>query len=220
MLRADGRPRWQQILFTDLTLSSGPEDNEPVLTLSSVPYGLLELLANPGQERFRLSAYVRLENLIPERTCRAGIYVGRSRFPGLPKADDFVDGFITLGLAERASRGEKQLQGDLNFNVQLKGLSRFAPRAIIESQYTVVESGQWHALSIDLGPELVFCRRDEEKLKPWQLSDIRQRAAALATSERSFTHATPRFSGQDGVGLFISEGTASFRNVRIELVAT
>ena len=213
LLRGDGMPRFANPLMPGISFESATNDGEPILRVTSGAYHLLELVPNPDQEAFTLRADVRIENTLPQKTSLAGIYVGRHHFgSGATQANAAV----TLGLLQ-----PDQDKGRVLFKVQLcigdpvRNCGSDG-ELLIPGGIAIDVPGSWHTLTLTFGPRAIQGRVDDRP-------EFEQTHAELSAEAGRLAKAAPlptveaMFRGTDGVGLFVSQGTASFRNVRIAL---
>jgi hypothetical protein len=221
LLDEAGRP-----LLGRFVVGSGRQlDFNGAWTLVADSSCLFELLPKPQAEKYRLTAEIRHN---AGKMSRVGVYVGRSE----EKAEDKrVTWFVTLEFADQGAWAGKD-----------EGLAGPRNRASVEIRYWVVGSpvqehgcptgattlfappgageSDWRTLTVDVfkrdvtphwgSPparfgDVVHVADEIERWGP----DFLRRAPLPANPP------TPYFSPDRGLGLFLTEGSISVRNVRI-----
>jgi eukaryotic-like serine/threonine-protein kinase len=212
------------------------QTEEDFFQIHHLEYGLLELVPDHPMERYRFRAEVRhdFSNLTgnhgPPVERLAGIYFAHSERPTASgpahcyAAVAFNDIVDTRSKADKqkAIRGNpvglylhqhppKGLQGDFSFVSESKDPFPKYP-------FPFPQPGQkpWRQLAVEVTPERVRVVCDEQCISDVPHDVWLKQAAELKRIAPAVLVEQPTFAPRNGLGLYVSQGAASYRSVVIE----
>lgn len=220
---APGYFRWRTDEKPGKVLSA--EDGE--FTIQNWEHGLLELLPDPRCERYRFSAEVRHERQADHQS-RVGIYFGHSEHPD---GDSVAHFHCNVAFNELVDLGVQDSNGVRRSNpVGLEAHSQSAVGIAVHKAYF----HQWDTYFVPAQPR--------GAVGPWRQIAVEIRPASIKVHWQKSVATIPRpmvkmmavrplvaklvqpmqvdrrtlFAMRDGLGLYVSLGVASFRNVVVE----
>jgi serine/threonine protein kinase len=203
-------------------------------------FGLVELLQDPQFLCYRFSAEVRHERE-PLQEGKVGIYFGHSELPdGATSAhfycavafnDLFDQNAIFAKPGQKATntvRLEAHRQPPRGFHHHAHVLGtdfEFAPALVTEGQGPwrriawrgiAVEVRPWRRIAVEVRPESIKIFWEGTCVATSSRANLMISARPLIANLDKPPTMNPQFAPRDGLGLFVSQGVASFRNVAIE----
>jgi serine/threonine protein kinase len=207
--------------------------DDGAFTAQNWEHGLLELLPDPRMQRYRFSAEVRHEGQAHHQS-RVGIYFAHSEYAEGDKLDHFDCTVAFNDLIEVDQNGMRTGNG-VGLEVHRHpSFGKFMRRANVASAQAPIRPampnrglGPWHGVAVHVRPEsiTVYWRNDcEDKTSRWECIAatprkllLREARSLIARPEQLQLPAdAPQFAPRGGLGLFVSLGVASFRNVIVE----
>jgi serine/threonine-protein kinase len=221
LIGSHGPPRWFAWRLPGTVASTTPD---AVFSIHSGAMSLLELLPEPGMERYRLRAEVRQEASSPNGD--VGLYLSYSKHQ-LPAGE--VHCFLALRFADWGSRARDdkgkpdarltlamvhhcQSPSGIVFNreSQLDPQKAFAP-------FYLSRTVGWRQLTLEVTPERVdVFWGDREKVGSLTRAARLEAAGKMLRKRPDMQAVNPEFSPTQALGLFVDQSAASFRNVVIE----
>jgi serine/threonine protein kinase len=218
-----GPPKWSRWNLGEATAMVAPEADEP-FSYTSFDKGRLELLRGAPQRGFRFAAEVRHDSVVNGGGA-VGIYLGYVA----RRTDDDIKRywcditFADRGVLARAYPGpdKRQKYGVCELSLQRKAgpkayekkptQARTVFLSIEEARTRVV----WRHLSVEVRPEKVNVFWEGEPLPELSRAELRQLCQSFVVGNKVLA---PEFEfAPDGaLGLYVSQGQASFRHVTIE----
>jgi serine/threonine protein kinase len=199
-------------------------------------YGLVELLDDPGLERYRFRAEVRHERQAHQES-RVGIYFAHSQHPEGETVAHYHSNVAFNDLVEDVdAKGAKGIRK--SNAVGLQAHRQFAGGLISHKAYIedaqalfvparpVGALGPWRGIAVEVRPERikVFWKENGSARKPREeCIAITPRAVLMrnvrpliAKPDQPLPANAPKFTPRGSLGLYVSLGVASFRNVIVE----
>jgi serine/threonine-protein kinase len=218
-----GPPKWSRWNRGEATAMVAPEADEP-FSYTSFENGRLELLKAAPHPGFRFAAEVRHDRVTND--CgEVGIYFGYV----VRRTDDDVKRYwcdITFADRGRLALRHKGPNRQQKYSVAVLYLQREAVRNIFERKATpafkVFLSAEatrtadvWRRLSVEVRPEKVNVFWEGQALPELSRAELRKLGQSIVVGNEVVV---PEFEfAPDGaVGLYVSQGKASFRHVTIE----
>jgi protein kinase-like protein len=214
-----GPPRWYRIPVGKGRAGIVGEKDKPFY-LSSSGITLLELLPDPRKEAFYFRAEVSRD--ASTMVGRMGIYFGHSRHP-TPQGE--INCFATLNFIDpvgvREEAGSSQLllhwyrepdpgpHLDFTFGAGL-------PAAILVPTAAPPDGERWHQMTLKVTPEAVQFLFDNHWSASLSHERLRANVANWLSLSKKGLNIAPEFPARAGLGLFVSNASARFRNVQIE----
>jgi len=218
-----GPPKWSRWNRGEATAMVAPEADEP-FSYTSFENGRLELLKGAPHRGFRFAAEVRHDRVINDYG-DVGIYLGYV----VRQTDDDVKRYwcdITFADWGRLALSHKGPDPQQKYSVAGLSLKRKPARNIFESKptpaYKVFLSAKatvgvavWRHLSVEVRPEKVNVFWEGQALPELSRAKLRELCQSWVVGNKVMV---PEFEfAPDGaVGLYVSQGKASFRHVTIE----
>jgi serine/threonine protein kinase len=220
-----GRPgyfRWR----SDKTLGQIAAAPDGAFSVQHWEFGLVELLPDPRLPSYRFSAEVRHERQ-SNRECRVGIYFAHSEHADGETVAHFQLNFAFNDLVDVGFPGANGVDPGNPAGLEAH---RQPPAGLTHPVYCFPDAvacfvpaspigalGPWRRIAVEVRPETIkvfwaqnwhatTTRNSLMKAQNWLMS--RPDKPPLATQ--------PQFAPRDGLGLFVSLGVASFRNVTVE----
>ena len=187
-------------------------------------YGLVELLPDPRLERYRFGAEVRHERQAHQES-RVGIYFAHSAHPdgetvahfycnvafndlvdvganGIPKGNS-----VGLGVLRQSPTGLVVHHKAYVY----KADTRFVPAKPIGAL------GPWRRIAVEVRPGSLTVFWEGNRIATTTRATLMMSARPLIPRpNQALPNNPPRFAPRDGLGLYVSLGVASFRNVVVE----
>jgi serine/threonine protein kinase len=222
-----GRPgysRWRSDENAGKILSA--EDG--AFSVQNWEYGLVELLPDPRLEHYRFRAEVRHERQASQES-RVGIYFAHSQQPDGETVAHFhcnvaFNDLVDVGAAD-ANGSHPGNSVDLQVHRQRPaGLEPL--KAFFANAYTSFVPakpwgalGPWRRIAVEVRPETikVFWTDKCFAVIP-RATLVRNTRRLSARPDQPLPTRHPLFAPRDGLGLYVSLGVASFRNVVVELL--
>jgi serine/threonine protein kinase len=191
--------------------------------------GLVELLPDPRLQCYRFRAEVRHERQANQES-KVGIYFAHSEHP----AGDAVAHFhMNVAFNDLVYVGEPPPNGRHPGNVVGLELHRQAPAglayidkfvhpkamAFFKPARPVGAFGPWRTIAVEVRPKTIklFWEGKQFASTTWdELFLTAGKTFLLSPPGRPRLASKPQFAPRDGLGLFVSLGVASFRNVTVE----
>jgi hypothetical protein len=225
LVPATGLPPWYA-WQTGQEASTLSTESDGATTLHSWTTGLLELVEDPGHERFRLSAEIRHQDstsglaglyffytLQEQAAVRehfmAALQFNDRELEGLPGEDGTVQNPLSLRLWRWLDPPPPD--GQLNLASQSMHLRQFVPAV----QRAGASLGIWRKLEIEFAPEQLRVRFDGQECPLVDAAKLQRHVARLVNERPALAGQPPRFSPRQPLGLFVYRGSVSFRNVVI-----
>jgi serine/threonine-protein kinase len=220
-----GRPKWYR--WQNGT-GRGWVSDEPdgTFTVTHPGVGLLELVADPTTDHYRLTAQVR-HNRSNASDGEIGLFVGHTVHPWLPKDIHFFiqTTFDAVWGQIGAIPGPRQARLRPRFLVH-EGLpdpdysadGPTGPRLEPLGE----QNNRWFSLEVTVTPEGVTARLDGQQMTITREEIHRSSEKAVATlkvrhaNDSAIQALRPAFVPRAGVGLMVARGSASLRNVVVE----
>jgi serine/threonine protein kinase len=203
----------------DQSLGKILESPDGMFSIQHWEFGLVELLPDPSLESYRFSAEVRHERE-PLHEGKVGLYFFHSEHPDGATSAHF---YCTLAFNDLAD----QVHGILGQNpVQLelhrqppKGFHELAqilsPRFTFAPAKIVGKTGPWRRIAVEVRPQSVMISWEGEIKSPIARTILMGNSMQLIKPNQQ-PPISPKFAPRDGLGLFVSQGVASFRNVVVD----
>jgi serine/threonine-protein kinase len=213
LVGSSGVPDWFQ--WRAIPGAFAPRNPEDPLCLSGTFLSLLELLPDPGIERYRLRAEVK--HLLGE-TGDLGIYVGYS-LQTVTTGD--VHCYIPLHFRDLVPPAGEVNRVAMNLcHYHLPSLIDkvgFSPRsANLGIQRLVDGDPGWRRLTIEVTAEKVRAFWEGGLLGEIGRSQINRSADSMLVARPDARTIRAQFAARDALGLYVNKCTAAFRNVVIE----
>jgi serine/threonine-protein kinase len=181
--------------------------------LESWELGLLEILPDPQCASYRFSAEVRHDQAKPWG--RAGIYFAHSVQDTAGGPDHYFCGLSFNDLVDLSKYGQRE--NHLELNVE-RYPTREAKRRVLETTIrplaAVPDPDRWRKLAVEVTPDGLRAFCGEECVGEAPREALRKRMAWLLGNEPA--NADPCLVPRSPLGLFISRGSASYRQVVVE----
>jgi hypothetical protein len=214
------------VLKTDKAVAKIVEASDGAFSVQDWDHGLVELVPDPRLERYRFSAEVRHEKQTNQES-RVGIYFGLSEHLigetlkyyhcnvafndlvdcGPPDANGVHQGnLVALQIYRQPQVGEPE-QKAFVFNVD----TRFLPARPVGAL------GPWRKIAVEVRPDSIKLFWQSRCFATTPRAALMMSARPLIPRPEVFLpNNPPQFAPRDGLGLFVSQGVASFRNVTVE----
>jgi len=202
------------------------EEVDGVFAVAAGRPALVELLADPGIDRYRLSAEVRQDGALGDAS--VGLYVGHQPVRG-PHVDAEVFAHLRFSdLGRQAGQapgpnGERRSVAALDHlclvppvAVGRDWIYHNGPQAFYRPPDPKAQPAPWRELRVAVTPQEIRAWFDREELGDYPLPLAAAWAGALPAVRREFAEAVVPITGRGGLGLYVSGGQASIRNCRIE----
>jgi hypothetical protein len=219
---------------TDLQFAKVVEASDGVFSVQNWDNGLVELLPDPRKDSYRFSAEVRHERQTNKES-RVGIYFSHSELPDGETVAHFHCNVFFNDLVDVGANANALQRGNI---VGLR-VQRQPPRgqitnaAVIPNAQTfflpakpVWALGPWHRITVEMRPETikVFWKKDCDAIEPKEECIattprsllMRNARRLIAKPDEPLPANSPPFAPRGGLGLYVSQGVASFRNVTVE----
>jgi serine/threonine protein kinase len=220
-----GRPGYFRIL-TDLKPTKIVEAPDGTFSIQDWDHGLVELLPDPRLDRYRFRAEVRHERQ-NDQSSRVGIYFAHSKHPDGESVSHFHCNVAFNDLVEVGGRDAKGFHPGNDVGLQTH---RQAPGGLIHSTNHVYQAvhfftparpvgalGPWRKIAVELRPDTVkvFWEGKCIATTPRALLLLSARSL-IARRNQPLPANSPQFLPHGGLGLYVSLGVASFRDVLVE----
>jgi eukaryotic-like serine/threonine-protein kinase len=227
LISETGPPKWSRYQAGRATARVSTAPDEPFF-LTTHQTILLELLPDPKRQRYRFTAQVRHNN--SGENGEVGIYFAHSRHA---TAQGEQHCFCTLTFNDLHSKDSRRPP-----NVSLKGnpvaldLRRYSEpnpgpyRNLstpgLPAQYFAPAvprrgPGPWRQLAVEVTPERIrFCWGRDSWSGPLSRQELVKRADEILAHSVDPTDLRPEFAPEGALGLFVYQGSASFRQVVVK----
>jgi hypothetical protein len=218
-----GPPRWYR-WRTEKDRPPLPELRQWPLQLASYQAPLLlELLPDPQQDSYRFSAEIQAAG---QDKMRIGLYFGHEELAtpaGLEQCFGLFQLLIENGQAQRAQLrlagvyeqdvDEVQKQTELvpSFKPPLDLLSKVPPPPIVNG-----DGQPWRRIEVEVTPVAVRASCDDCPMGAYAVSDEKKCIARMWRSTHPRDFPLPSFPPRGGLGLYLLDGPAFFRNVVVQ----
>jgi serine/threonine-protein kinase len=221
--------RWRTMDGQPTIVAQAPDE---VFSIESATFGLLELLSDPQQMRYRFSAEVRQESSIDRSVPRSahriadmGIYFAYRHY-GTQGGHEHC--FCELALNDNQwIKQNGVLTNCVMTNIvwlrepgpTVRSMTELGLR---EQEYQVTPSltsngrGPWHKLAVEVRPETFVYFIDDQLVTSIPRSTMMSDFQRLMSNRPVATSANPEFSPRDALGLYVNRCLASFRRVVVE----
>jgi serine/threonine protein kinase len=227
LLGESGRPGFFR-LKSDSTFAKIVQASDGAFSVQDWEHGLVELLPDPRLERYRFSAEVRHERQTHQES-RVGIYCLHSEHPdGKTVAhfhynvafNDLVDVPSPDNGAHRGNAAGAQLHrqppGGLVHNV----FEYLDVKALFVPARPVGAPGPWRRIAVEVRPKTINVFWEGNAIGATSRDSLMLGAEVLISGPRVAPlpplASNPQFASRGALGLFVSKGVASFRNVVVE----
>jgi serine/threonine-protein kinase len=185
--------------------------------------GLLELVDDPQQQRYRFRVEMRHDATWLEG--RVGVYFAHQVLATSQGARRHYYGELTFGDAQKAKGTGMRAPLELSFGRCREGQSteqsyRATLRSrVFERAQASPGAGPWCQLEVEVKPDTIRASwrrlgtQNNARLPVLRRDDLKVAAEHLVVDPRD---EMPAFPARGGLGLFVYHGTASFRNAVIE----
>jgi hypothetical protein len=223
LIGPNGPPKWSRWNRGEATAMIAPEADEP-FSYMSFENGRLELLKAAPHPGFRFAAEVRHDRVINDYG-EVGIYFGYV----VRRTDEDVKCYwcdITFADRGRLARSSKGPDPQQKYSIAELSLQRKAATKTFERMKTRAfkvflsaeatgRAAVWRRLSVEVRPEKVNVFWEGQALHELSRAELRQLCQSWVVDNKVMV---PEFEfAPDGaVGLYVSQGKASFRHVTIE----
>jgi serine/threonine protein kinase len=220
-----GRPGYFH-LITDNTPAKIVEASDGAFSFQDWEHGLVELLPDPRLDRYRFSAEVRHERQTNQES-RVGIYFAHSKH-----ADGATDAHFHCNVAfnDLVDVGAPGPNGVHRGNAVGLQVHRQPPGGLINHKASVEKAeflflparpvgalGPWRKIAVEVRPETIKVFWEGNCIVTTPRAILMRTARPLsARPDKPLPANFPRFAPHGGLGLFVSLGVASFRNVTVE----
>ncbi|HKB41853.1 MAG TPA: serine/threonine-protein kinase [Gemmataceae bacterium] len=222
-----GPPRWSHYQAGRATARASAASDEPFF-LTTHQTILLELLPDPNRQRYRFTAEVRHNNSYNPNG-EVGIYFAHSRH-GTAQGEQHC--FCTLTFDDRHSKDARRAPNvavksnpvalDLRrYSEPNPGPYRNLSTRVLSQYFTPAVpskgAGPWRQLAVEVTPEKIRFRWERGSWsEPLSRQELRKRAGEILAHSQDPTDLQPEFAPEEALGLFVSSGSASFRQVVVE----
>jgi len=229
-----GRPGYFRLMTDENAAKTviGPEEE---FTVQNWDYGLVELLPDPRKQSFLFRAEVRHERQAHQES-RVGIYFAHSQHQDDKKStihlhytvaiNDLVDVAVPVNDEKGAPKGNPVwLQAHRHLSggrVDHDKANLGQPATYFRPAKPVGALGPWHEIAVEVRAKTIKVSwKDSSAVKPleklFSRAMIREQAGWLTNVPNfNLPPNIPIFSSGGGLGLYVSLGVASFRNVTVE----
>jgi serine/threonine protein kinase len=220
-----GRPgyfRWR----SDLKPAKIVEAPDGTFSVQNWDNGLVELLADPRLDHYRFSAEVRHERQ-NDGESRVGIYFALSEHPVGEAVAHF---YCNVAFNDLVEVGGKDANGVLRANAVRLKIIRQPPSGLIDHQRNVRQAvafftparpvgalGPWRRIAVEMRPDTIKVFWEGNCIATTSRDTLMKSAQSLiARRDLPPPASSPQFAPRGGLGLYVSLGVASFRNVFVE----
>jgi serine/threonine-protein kinase len=203
LVGATGLPRWHRWRWGKGGVGVRPGGEGP-MSVETWDYGLVELVRDPQLVRFGFQAEVRLDT---DQPGEVGLYLLHHQADVGQGTETF---FATLSVSQRGPTAVCQLN-----------LRRFQesgdPRKarVLESRQPA-QKRDWHLLAVEVTPESIRAFWNGKEIRSRRPVVFTDRVKSLLTSDPPAKVKLPPFPRRGGLGLFVLQGSASFRRVVVK----
>jgi serine/threonine-protein kinase len=229
LLGETGRPSWFRANFDPPVLSiSNAADG--AFSVESDRIGLVELLTDPQNDAYRLSAEVRFDS--GSATGAVGVFFAHSQYEiGAGQPVHYFCAVEFLGFENLPPRPPQRKGGPVRTGNPVKFISvrqidwgiRAGPVVGLREDVSVnTPPHTWHKILVSVTPQTVEARWDGQPIGEWSRAeltkDFRKTLAGLASSGTVSVpmDAQMEFPCRGALGLMVHMATGSFRSVIIE----
>jgi serine/threonine protein kinase len=217
-----GRPgyfRWKTDGNPGKILST--QDGE--FSIQNWEYGLVELLPDPRLQRYRFSAEIRHERQADQES-RVGIYFAHSEHPDGGTVAHFHCNVAFNDLSDVGANGD-QKGNPVGLQAHRQSPAGLAPDKAYFHKWDlffipampVGALGPWRRIAVDVRPENIQLFWADNCFAEISRDILKKNARGLiGRRDQPLPNNHPQFAPRDGLGLYVSLGVASFRNVFVE----
>jgi serine/threonine protein kinase len=219
-----GRPTYFR-LKTDPNAGNFVDAPDGAFSVQNWEHGLVELLPDPQLDRYHFSAEVRHERQGSDES-RVGIYFAHSEHPNDEAIAHFHCNVAFNDLVEVGTRDANgnHAGNDVGLRVLRQssgGLinekARVHEAALFRPARPVGALGPWRRIAVELRPNTIKVSWDGICIATSTRTTLMMNARRLiAKRGQALPANSPKFSARAGLGLYVSLGVASFRNVVVE----
>jgi serine/threonine protein kinase len=225
LIGESGQPsyfRWR----SDQTPAKIVEAPDGAFSVQNWEHGLLELLPDPRLQCYRFSAEVRHERQTNQES-RVGIYFLHSEHPDGATVAHFHCNVAFNDLVDVGAKGANGIHDGNSVGLQahrqppvgLINHKAFDHKAAIpfSPAKPVGALGPWRRLAVEVRPETIKVFWEGTCIVTTSRGSLLRSARPLiARPNQPLPNNHPQFAPRDGLGLYVSLGVASFRNVVVE----
>jgi serine/threonine-protein kinase len=218
-----GPPKWSRWTLGEATAMVAPEADEP-FSYTSFENGRLELLKGAPQPGFRFEADVRHDRVINDYG-EVGIYLGYV----VRQTDDDVKRYwcdITFADRGKLALIHKGPDPQQKYSIAELSLHRKPARNVFDRKLTPARkvflsaeatrtANVWRHLSVEVRPEKVNVFWEGQALPELSRAELRELCQSIVVGPKVVVPEF-EFAPEGAVGLYVSQGKASFRHVTIE----
>jgi serine/threonine protein kinase len=225
LIGESGRPAFFRVK-TDPKPAKIVEAPDGAFSVQNWEHGLVELLPDPCLERYRFRAEVRHERQANHES-RVGVYFARRQHPDDETGAHFHCNVAFNDLVEVGARDARGIHGGNSVGLQahrqppaggvhqkfhVKAHTSFVPARPVGAM------GPWRRIAVEVRPETVkvFWEGNCIATAPRASLVLNARLLIAAPNQSLPSNNHPQFTPRDGLGLYVSLGVASFRNVIVE----
>jgi len=210
LIGATGPPAWQRYPILEGVIARDPEPGA-FFSLSSAEFCLLELVRDPQREAYTFSAEVRHDTGL---TGEVGIYFayGEQTTPNgthpLFCIWTFNDQAPTVAVVpfEEPTKSFMALRLRRWNKVDKGGI---APLPLAEQ---IDPEKQWRKLTVEVRPDRIECTWGKQRFPAISREKLLEASKMVLGNDPGLK---PDYRPRGGLGLYVTDGTASFRNVKI-----
>jgi serine/threonine protein kinase len=202
------------------------ESPDETFSVQDWEHGLVELLPDPRLDRFLFSAEVRHEKQTNQES-RVGIYFLHSEHQ---EGDSVAHFHFNVAFNDLVAVGAPDANGVHRGNSVGLQAHRQPPKGLAHDAFYVPNVvaffsparpvgalGPWRRIAVEVRPKTIKVFWERDCIGTTQRDTLMTGAKWLISRPGKLPLATnPQFASSDGLGLFVSQGVASFRNVSIE----
>ncbi len=224
LIGEEGNPAYYQ-WRTDDSLGKITEAPEGTFSVQNWESGLLELLPDPRHQHYRFSAEV-LQERESLREAKVGIYFLHSE---LSDGNSIAHFYCNVALNDLFDLDANNAAPDQKGQNRVRLEAHRQPRKGFHQITTVLGTNflftpalafgaerPWRKLAVEVRPEAIDIFWDGKWISKTTRANLMMSARTLVARPDELPTIYPQFAPRDGLGLFVSQGVASFRNVTIE----
>jgi serine/threonine protein kinase len=217
-----GYSRWR----SDQTPAKIVEAPDGAFSVQNWEHGLVELLPDPRLQCYRFSAEVRHERQANQES-KVGIYFAHSEHPEGKGVAHF---HCVVAFNDLVDVGASDANGARRGNVVQLEAHRQPPAGLVHDKAGVAETesffapakpvgalGPWRPIAVEVRPKTIKVFWKGRCIATTPRATLMGDARPLiARPDQPLPPNSPQFAPRGGLGLFVSQGVASFRNVTVE----
>jgi serine/threonine protein kinase len=225
LIGKSGRPgyvRWK----TDKTPAKTAKAPDGTFSVQNWEHGLVELLPDPRLQCYCFRAEVRHERQSHQES-KVGIYFAHSECPDGATVAHFHCNVAFNDLVDVGAKGANGIHGGNSVGLQahrqppagLINRKAYDPKAATRFSPAKPRGalGPWRSIAVEVRPETIKVIWEGHCIATTSRASLMRSARPLiARPNEPLPNNHPQFAPRDGLGLYVSLGVASFRNVVVE----